>query len=84
MMDLTLGAEGTVAAVKCADLSRLGGRSVVYVVHVAHHVPQLRRDELAGRVRTREGIWTARMGQIDQIHRLQSQFLTSFRVMCTY
>ena len=59
MMDLTLGAEGTVAAVKCADLSRLGGRSVVYVVHVAHHVPQLRRDELARRVRACERIWTA-------------------------
>ena len=61
---LTLGAEGAVAAVEGADhpaarRARLGGgqRPLVDVVDVADHVPQLRRDELAGRVRARERIW---------------------------
>ena len=61
---LTLGAECAVAAVEGADhpaarRARLGGgqRPLVDVVDVADHVPQLRRDELAGRVRARERIW---------------------------
>ena len=61
---LTLGAECAVAAVEGADhpavrRARLGGgeRPLVDVVDVPDHVPQLRRDELAGRVRARERIW---------------------------